>query len=129
MKDGFYAHINHDGELVMGTAIGGTLYEQPPAALVDYLISFIEFDFSSYQAVLEGLLELDIFASSIDVCYDDFDECREYCGIIADGLEDFAGRYFTMAELARNNTIPDDGTASFWLYQSCFSSSVCSRRE
>jgi len=117
LKDGFYAYINHDRELIMGTAIGGTLYEPPPEALADYLISFIEFDFSSYQAVLDGLLELDIFAPSLDVHYDDFDECREYCGIIADGLEDFAGRYFTKVELASINTIPDDGTASFWLYQ------------
>jgi hypothetical protein len=40
--------------------------------VIDYLISFLEFDFSSYQAVLDGLLELDIFTSSTDVRYDDF---------------------------------------------------------
>ena len=101
----------------MNTVIGGTLNEQLPEALVGYLISFIEFNFSSYQTVLNGLLELDIFAPSLDVRYDDFDECREYCGMLADGLEDFSGRYFAKVELARLDTIPDDGTASFWLYQ------------
>jgi len=117
LKDGFYAQLSPDGLLNMSTITDGTLQAHPSATLADYLISFIEFDFTSYQAVLDGLLALDIFAPNLDIRYDDFDECREYCGMIADGLVDSIGRYFANKELIRINTVPDDGTASFWIYQ------------
>jgi len=117
MKDGFYAHISADGSLNISIVLDGILEECPPENLADFLFSFIQFNFAPYKAVVDGLLELDIFAESLDVSYEDFDECGEYCGMIANGLMDFAGRYFATTELDCIAKTPDDGTASFWLYQ------------
>ena len=117
MKDGFYKHIGVDGALNIGIVADGKLEEFPPENLADFLFSFIAFNFTPYKAVVDGLLDLDIFAESLDVSYDDFDGCRDYCGMIANGLGDFAGRYFATTGFDRINATPDDGTASFWLYQ------------
>lgn len=117
MRDEFYAYINSDGLLAMEIKQGKHRRGYSPRGVSNFLIEFVEVEFSLHQMLIHGLMELDIFQESLDVHYDDFLDCKEYCQTIAEGLGDTVGAHFILAELAHINEIPDDETASFLIYQ------------
>jgi hypothetical protein len=117
MQDGLHTSFNNDGKLAIEMISGREKKSLPPVDVAEYLIEFSDYDFEPYLKTIIGLSELDIFRESLDVSFDDYQECAEICSVLADGMPDEAGRFFVQQALAQISARPDDGSASFWLYQ------------
>ncbi len=116
MKDGFYINFDDKGSLKFIIEQSHTQNDSS-LNLSDFLFDFVSYYLSVFDIMMNGMRQLDIFKESLDVHYEDFEECAEYCQMIADGVEDPMGRYFAQTALAEIKQIPDDGSASFWIYQ------------
>ena len=117
MKDGFYVFVDADGRLIADEIRDGNAIKHIATDTLKFLFATTEFDFAAHQQFVDGLLMLEIFKEQLDIKYVDFDDCREYCRIAVEGANDPVGRYFSMREFARVESIPDDGSASYFIYQ------------
>jgi hypothetical protein len=117
MQSVLQASFDNDGKLVIEIISGREKKALPPVDVAEYLIAFLDHDFKPFESVLVGLSELAIFQESPDVSFEDYEDCAEICDALADGLTDEAGRFFVQQVLAQITSRPDDGSASFWIYQ------------
>lgn len=128
MREGFHVYIDNQDKLTCAIVKSEQTRWLKPVGFADSLIEFIEYDFTNFFGVIEALYELPIFGGylnphaenleeTLDVRFDDFEDCKEYCRDIAEELQDPIGSFFICEELDRIDARQDNGSASFWICQ------------
>ena len=117
MQSGFHTFWDSEHKLAMAIVDTKNTRWMQPVDVTGYLIGFVEYDFSLYWDSIEALYELPIFDEGLDISFEDYADCAELCRDIAEGLADPVGAHFLCRELDGVAARPDNGSASYWLYQ------------
>ncbi len=82
------------------------------------LLNAVEMDYSAYRKRVTQLQNLPLFQEKLDIAMSEYEELVNTAKKISNLLEkiDPVGAFVVRSRIAIAMQIPDDGTASFWLY-------------